>query len=249
MGHKTHPVGFRLGIVKDWHSHWFVSKARQYRELVLGDMKIRQIVRKEYELFNDAGIARIEISRSTQDLIVNIHSARPGILIGRDGERVKNLRGKLEGVSNNKIQLNILEIAQPELNAYLVAKNIADQLGRRVSHRRALRQAVQRAMQAGAKGIKIIVNGRINGSEIARSDKIMEGRVPLHTIGADIDYDYAEAATTFGRIGVKVWIYKGNVEPEPIPERVEEMETIELTVTQGEGEVELEFVESDNASA
>ena len=146
-------------------------------------------------------------------------------------------------------ELNILEIAQPELNAYLVAKNIADQLGRRVSHRRALRQAVQRAMQAGAKGIKIIVKGRINGSEIARSDKIMEGRVPLHTIGADIDYDYAEAATTFGRIGVKVWIYKGNVEPEPIPERVEEMETIELTVTQGEGEVELEFVESDNASA
>ena len=248
MGHKTHPIGFRLGINKDWQSHWFVSKGRQYRELVLGDMNIRQIVRKEYELFNDAGIARIEISRSTQDLIVNIHSARPGILIGRDGERVKNLRSKLEGVSKNKIQLNILEISQPELNAYLVAKNIADQLGRRVSHRRALRQAVQRAMQAGSQGIKIIIKGRINGSEIARSDKIMEGRVPLHTIGADIDYDFAEAATTFGRIGVKVWIYKGNVKPEPVPERIEEMETIELTVTQGEDELQTDLMENENAS-
>ena len=230
MGHKTHPVGFRLGIVKDWQTHWFVPRGKQYRELVLGDLEIRNAIRQGYQAFSDAGIARVEIDRGTQDIVINVHSARPGIIIGRDGERVKRLRSTLEGLSGKRIQLNILEIQQPELNAYLVARNIADQLERRVSHRRAMRQAVQRAMQGGAQGIKIIVKGRIMGAEIARREKVMEGRVPLHTLNAIIDYDIAEASTVMGRIGVKVWLYKGNITPEPVAEQAEEMKTIEVTV-------------------
>jgi len=244
VGHKTHPIGFRLGIIKDWQTHWFVPKGKQYRELVLADLSIRKAIHKEYESFYDAGIARIEIDRGTQDIVTNIHSARPGILIGRDGERVKKLRGKLEAISGKRIQLNILEIQQPELSAYLVARNIADQMERRVSFRRALRQAVQRSMQGGAQGIKIIVKGRITGSEIARTEKVMEGRVPLHTLGADIDYDYAEAATVFGRIGVKVWIYKGHIEPEPTPQQIEEMATIQVTLNAEEEPGETGQVES-----
>lgn len=230
MGHKTHPVGFRLGINKDWQAHWFAAKGRHYRDMVKGDLAIRQAIKSEYSAFSDAGIARVEIDRGTQDLVINVHSARPGILIGRDGERVKRLRGTLENISGKRIQLNILEIQQPELNAYLVAKNIADQLVRRVAHRRALRQSLQRTMQGGAQGIKIVIKGRIMGSEIARTERLMEGRVPLHTLGADIDYNYAEAPTVMGQIGVKVWIYKGNIAPEPLVEQIEEMETIELTV-------------------
>ena len=230
MGHKTHPVGFRLGIFKDWQTHWYAGTARDYRELVLGDLKIRSTINNEYRGFSNAGIARIEIDRGAQDIVVNVHSARPGILIGRDGERVKRLRGKLEDVATKRIQLNILEITQPELNAYLVARNIADQLQRRVSYRRAIRQSAQRAMQAGAKGIKVIVKGRITGSEIARREKLMEGRVPLHTLRADIDYDIAEARTMMGAIGVKVWIYKGEVQLPEREEALEEMETIELNI-------------------
>ena len=240
MGHKTHPIGFRLGIVKDWQTHWYAPKGKSYRELVLEDMRIRENINAEYKGFSNAGIARIEIDRGTQDIVVNVHSARPGILIGRDGERVKRLRSRLEGVTSKKrIQLNILEIPQPELNSYLVGRNIADQLERRVSYRRAMRQAVQRAMQAGAKGIKIIIKGRITGSEIARREKLMEGRVPLHTLRADIDYSIAEAHTTMGLIGVKVWIYNGDVLP-PRPEEVmDDLETIEVTIpTESEEETE-----------
>ena len=239
MGHKTHPIGFRLGIVKDWQTHWYAPKGKKYRELVLEDMGIRENITAEYKGFSNAGIARIEIDRGTQDIVVNVHSARPGILIGRDGERVKRLRSRLEGVTSKRIQLNILEISQPELNSYLVGRNIADQLERRVSYRRAMRQAVQRAMQAGAKGIKIIVKGRITGSEIARREKLMEGRVPLHTLRADIDFSIAEAHTTMGLIGVKVWIYNGDVAP-PQPEEVmDDLETIEVTISsESEGETE-----------
>jgi small subunit ribosomal protein S3 len=194
-------------------------------------MRIRGSINNEYKAFSSAGIARIEIDRGTQDIVINVHSARPGILIGRDGERVKRLRSRLEEVTSKKrIQLNILEISQPELNSYLVARNIADQLERRVSFRRAMRQAVQRAMQAGAKGIKIIVKGRITGSEIARREKLMEGRVPLHTLRADIDYSIAEAHTGMGLIGVKVWIYRGDVMPPPPEETLEDLETIEVTI-------------------
>jgi small subunit ribosomal protein S3 len=230
VGQKTHPIGFRLGIVKDWQTRWFAPRAQDYRVLVLEDLKIRSEINKEYSGFSNAGIARIEIDRGTQDIVVNVHSARPGILIGRDGERVKRMRSRLEAVTTKRIQLNVVEISKPELNAYLVARNIADQLQRRVSYRRAMRQSAQRAMQAGAKGIKIIVKGRITGAEIARREKLMEGRVPLHTLRADIDYNTSEAHTAMGSIGVKVWIYNGEVLPPPPAEVLEELETIEVTI-------------------
>lgn len=241
MGHKTHPIGFRLGINKDWQSHWFASKSKDYRMLALEDVSIRKRIREMYEDIGDAGISRVEIDRETQNVVINIHSARPGILIGRDGERVKQLRGQLEELTGKRIQLNILEMGKPELDARLVAGNIAEQLERRVSYRRAMRQAAQRAMQAGAKGIKIILSGRIMGAEIARKEKLMEGRVPLHTLRANVDFAVAEAATVMGRIGIKVWIYQGDILPQPSEERpeAETLPTIELTV-QGE--------ESRNAS-
>lgn len=229
MGHKVHPLGFRLGIIKDWKTHWYAGNARAYRTQVLEDLKLRQTVHSEYKSFSDAGIAKIVIDKGAQDSVINIHSARPGILIGRDGERVKNLRAKLEAITQRRVQLNIIEIEHPELDPYLVGRNIADQLERRVAYRRAMRQAGQRAMQAGAKGIKIIARGRLSGAEIARVEKLMLGQVPLHTLRADIDFAIAEAATTMGRIGIKVWVYHGDILPPP-PETTEEMDTIEVTV-------------------
>ena len=243
MGHKTHPLGFRLGIIKDWKTHWYANNASAYRKLVLEDIKLRQSINNEYKGFTDAGIARIEVDRGAQDTVINIHSARPGILIGRDGERVKNLRTRLEAITEHRIQLNILEIQQPELNPFLVGRNIADQLQRRVAYRRAIRQAAQRAMQAGAQGIKIIAKGRLSGSEIARQEKLLIGRVPLHTLRADIDYALSEAATTMGRIGIKVWIYRGQILP-PVPEAEEELETIEVRVEAG-AEDETEAIADD----
>ena len=232
MGHKTHPLGFRLGIIKDWKTHWYANNARGYRTLVNEDLRLRKCIHGEYQGFSDAGIARVEIDRGAQDSVINIHSARPGILIGRDGERVKQLRSKLEAITTRRVQLNIIEIEQPELDPYLVGRNIADQLQRRVAYRRAMRQAAQRAMQAGAEGIKIITKGRISGSEIARVEKLMLGRVPLHTLRADINYALAEAHTAMGQIGIKVWIYRGDILPPP-PESVEELETIEVRVEAG----------------
>ena len=240
MGHKTHPYGFRLGIIKDWKTHWYANNASSYRRLVLEDLRLRDSIRDEYKGFADAGISRDEIDRGAQDSVINIHSARPGILIGRDGERVKNLRTKLEAITQRRIQLNIIEVEQPEIDAYLVARNIGDQLERRVAYRRAMRQAGQRAMQGGAQGIKIIVKGRISGSEIARVEKFMLGRVPLHTLRADIEYSLAEAHTAMGRVGVKVWVYRGDILPPP-PEIVEELETIEVTVQAGEPDEEILF--------
>ena len=239
MGHKTHPYGFRLGIIKDWKAHWYAPNSSGYSTLVKEDLDLRDCVRNEYRAFSDAGIARVEIDRGAQDSVINIHSARPGILIGRDGERVKNLRAKLEAITRSRVQLNILEIEQPELNAYLVARNVADQLERRVAYRRAMRQAAQRAMQAGAEGIKIIVKGRISGSEIARTEKMMMGQVPLHTLRADIDYSLAEAHTIMGRVGVKVWVYTGEVMPTRADEAAE-LETIEVTVQAGDPDVDIE---------
>lgn len=223
MGHKTHPIGFRLGVIKEWHSRWFAGAGKQYSANVLEDWRIREVIRKQYA---EAGISRVEIERSAQDLTINVHTARPGIVIGRGGQRVEELRRVVEGAAGGKrVRLNVLEIRQPELDALLVARNVADQLERRVMFRRATRQAVMRSMQAGAKGIKVMVAGRLGGAEIARSEKVMDGRVPLHTLRADIDYGLAEASTTMGRIGVKVWIYRGDVldqaalaraaEPEP----------------------------------
>ena len=231
MGQKTHPIGFRLGIIKDWQTHWYAPKANSYRTLVLEDMEIRKTIHKKYEEFSDVGIPEIGIDRDAKDVIVNIHSARPGILIGRNGERVKELRQVLENKTSRKIQLNVIEVPQPELNAYLVGKNIAEQLERRVSYRRTMRQASQRAMQAGAKGIKIIVKGRIMGMEIARQEKLMVGQIPLHTLRADIDYGLAEANSQMGKLGIKVWIYKGEILPEPAKEPEEEIGTIEVTIS------------------
>jgi len=239
VGHKTHPIGFRLGVVKDWKSHWFAAKGKDYRILALEDLNIRRTIDTVYSGIGDSGISRVEIDRETHNVVINIHSARPGILIGRDGERVKHLRAELEGLTGKRIQLNILEVSQPELDARLVARNIAEQLERRVSYRRAIRQSAQRVMQAGAKGIKIILGGRIMGSEIARKEKLMEGRVPLHTLRADVDFAIGEAKTLTGRIGVKVWIYKGEILPEPaeVQEEEEILPPIEVTV-QGQQEEE-----------
>ena len=232
MGHKTHPYGFRLGIIKDWKTHWYANNARDYSKLLLEDIKLRESINGEYQGFSDAGIAKIEIDRGTQDTVINIHSARPGILIGREGERVKNLRSRLEAIAEHRIQLNIIEIEPPELNPYLVSRNIAEQLQRRVAYRRAIRQAAQRAMQAGAQCIKIIVKGRISGAEIARDEKLLMGQVPLHTLRADIDYAIAEAHSAMGRIGIKVWIYHGQILP-ILPEEDEELDTIEVRVESG----------------
>ena len=222
MGHKTHPIGFRVGVIKGWQSRWFGRDAADYAAQVQEDLLIRKAVTGQYV---DAGISRVEIERSAQDLTVNVHTARPGIVIGRGGQRVDELRKVIEKVAGGKrVRLNVMEIRQPEQDAYLVARNIADQLERRVAYRRAIRQSVARAMQAGLRGIKVLVSGRLGGAEIARREKAMDGRVPLHTLRADIDYGLAEAHTNIGRIGVKVWIYKGEV----LPERVEQTPAEEL---------------------
>lgn len=232
MGQKTHPIGFRLGISKGWQSRWFASKPEEYRDLVKQDVEVRDIILSRYP---DAGISKVEIERGN-DVIITIHTARPGIVIGRGGQRVEELRKDLEQKSARRARLNVQEIRQPELDAYLVGRNIAEQLERRVAFRRAIRQTVLRTMQAGALGIKVLISGRLGGADIARREKAMEGRVPLHTLRADIDYAIAEAATEFGRIGVKVWIYKGDIVPEPRQTPQEEptsadIAPIEVTVT------------------
>ncbi|MDP6454562.1 MAG: 30S ribosomal protein S3, partial [SAR202 cluster bacterium] len=229
MAQKTHPIGFRLGIVKDWHARWFAHKQADYRALVLEDLKIRNQISTNYP---EAGISKVDIERGSSDVIITIHTARPGIVIGRGGQRVEQLRKELEGLTDRRARLNVQEIRQPELDAYLVGRNIADQLERRIAFRRAIRQSVTRTMQAGAQGIKVICGGRLGGADIARTEKVLEGRVPLHTLRADIDYGLAEAATEFGRIGVRVWIYKGDILPEapPEPEVEEEISPIEVTL-------------------
>ena len=237
MGHKTHPFGFRLGIIKDWKTHWYANNGGQYRGGVERDLTLRRAVQAEYAGFSDAGIARIEIDRTAQETIINIHSARPGILIGRDGDRVKGLRARLETMTPGQLRLNIIEIEQPELDPYLVGKSIADQLSRRVAYRRAMRQAALRTMQAGADGIKIITKGRISGAEIARTEKLMMGQVPLHTLRADIDYSLAEAHTSMGRIGIKVWIYKGQIMPARAEEDAE-LDNVEFRVTRQDAEAD-----------
>jgi len=229
VAQKTHPIGFRLGIVKDWHARWFASKQADYRKLVLEDLKIRNKISENYP---EAGISKVDIERGSSDVIITIHTARPGIVIGRGGQRVEQLRKELEGLTDRRARLNVQEIRQPELDAYLVGRNIADQLERRIAFRRAIRQSVTRTMQAGAQGIKVICGGRLGGADIARTEKVLEGRVPLHTLRADIDYGLAEAATEFGRIGVRVWIYKGDILPDlPLePEAEEEIPAIEVTL-------------------
>ena len=210
MGHKVHPVGFRLGVIKGWQSRWFAEK--NYKELLAEDLRLRQTVRKDLA---SAGVSRVEIERpASRQISVTIHTAKPGIVIGKSGQKVEDLRQQLEHQTQKKVRLNIVEIRQPETDAYLVARSIAEQLEKRISFRRAMKQAVQKAMRSGAKGIKVVVGGRLGGAEIARTEKEVEGKVPLQTLRADIDFDYAEAHTTFGLIGIKVWIYRGDVLPD-----------------------------------
>jgi small subunit ribosomal protein S3 len=227
MGHKTHPVGFRLGIIKDWQGRWFAGKGNDYRRILLEDIRIRKTLQEKY---TDAGVGRIEIERNAQEVEVTIWTSRPGIVIGRQGQRVEETRKALQAVAESKIRLSVQEIRTPELDAALVARNVAEQLERRVAHRRAILQASSRTMQAGAEGVKIIVKGRLGGAEIARREKVMIGRVPLHTIRADVDFAISEAHTMMGRIGVKAWIYKGNIIPDREKLDIEEIPSIEVNV-------------------
>ncbi|HEV3365178.1 MAG TPA: 30S ribosomal protein S3 [Acidimicrobiia bacterium] len=210
MGQKVNPYGFRLGVTTDWKSRWFADR-KQYTDYVIEDWKIRNYLMTQLP---HAAISRIEVERTRDRLRVDVHTARPGIVIGRRGAEADRLRGDLAKLTSNvKIQLNIQEIRQPELDAALIAQGVADQLAGRVSFRRAMKRAVQTAQKAGAQGIRVQCSGRLGGSEMARSEWYREGRVPLHTLRSDIDYGFREARTTFGRIGVKVWIYKGDILP------------------------------------
>ncbi len=220
MGQKVHPTGFRLGYIKDWQSKWYADRA--YADLLLEDAKIRDHIRGR---FRDAGIPRIEIERGANQVTVTIYTAKPGIVIGKGGQKVDELRARLELETGKRVRLNIQEIRLPELEAQLVARSVADQLIRRVAYRRAMKQAVARTMQRGAGGIKITCGGRLGGSEMSRRDTERDGRVPLQTLRADIDYGFAEAHTAFGCIGVKCWIYKGDILPE---RRLPEGETVAL---------------------
>ena len=211
MGQKTHPIGFRLGGVIDWQSQWFANKGKDYAKLTNEDREIRDVIVKE--LGDNAAISKIEIERNNQEISITVFTARPGIIIGRGGTRVEELKNFLEKFTNTEIRLNINEIRVPELVAKLVGESIAEQLERRVAFRRAVNTAIQRTMQVGAKGIKVVISGRLSGADIARTEKYHQGRVPLHTVRADIDYEISEAKTTYGVIGIKVWIYKGDIIP------------------------------------
>lgn len=210
MGRKVHPYGFRLGVIRDWKAHWY-AEGDEYADLLHEDLMIRQFIQDE---MGRAGISRVEIERFPNQVSVTIWTARPGIVIGRKGSTVKQLRSDLKEMTDKKISIDVQEVEQPELDAKLVAENIVSQLERRVSHNRAMHRAIQAAMRAGAQGIKVMCKGRLFGAEMARTAWMREGRVPLQTLRADIDYAQEEAHTTYGRLGIKVWIYKGEVLPE-----------------------------------
>jgi len=206
LGQKTHPIGFRLGVIKTWNSKWFADK--NFADLIFEDLMIKKYITKRLE---NAGLAKVEILRAPKKVTVDIHTSRPGIVIGRKGSEVDKLREELQMLTKKDISLNIIEVKKPELNARLVADSIAHQLEGRIAYRRAMKRAMMTTMKMGADGIKIVCGGRLNGAEIARSEKYMQGRVPLHTLRADIDYATATAHTTYGTIGVKVWICRGMV--------------------------------------
>jgi small subunit ribosomal protein S3 len=208
LGQKVNPNGLRIGIIRDWDSKWFAAK--NYADLLHEDLKVRDFIKNRLK---DAAVSRVEIERAANRLNVNIHTAKPGMVIGKGGAEVDALRESLNRITGKRVHININEIKSAELDATLVAENIAQQLERRIAFRRAMKQAIQRTMRAGALGIKVTVSGRLGGAEIARSEGYSEGTVPLHTLRADIDYGTAEAHTTYGRIGVKVWIYRGEILP------------------------------------
>jgi len=227
MGQKVNPNGFRLGITTEWKSRWYSD--RDYQDYLIGDWKIRDYLMGQLER---AAVSRVEIERTRDRIRVDVHTARPGIVIGRRGAEADRLRGALDKLTGKRVQLNIQEIKQPELDAALIAQGIADQLAGRVSFRRAMKRAVQTVQKAGALGIRVQCAGRLGGSEMARREFYREGRVPLHTLRADIDYGFREARTTFGRIGVKVWIYKGDILPYKVS--TEEKITREAAMAVGE---------------
>jgi len=206
LGQKTNPVGFRLGIIKTWDSNWFDEK--NFAEKLQEDLKLRKYIRNRMK---NAGISKIQIDRTPKRITVTIYTAKPGIVIGRKGMEVDKLKEELQRVTGKDVQLNVNEIKRPELDAYLVAENIAHQLEAKISYRRAMKKAIMAAMRMGAEGIKVICSGRLGGAEMARTEQYKDGRIPLHTLRADIDYSQATAITTYGCIGVKVWICKGEV--------------------------------------
>lgn len=207
MGQKVNPHGLRVGIIKDWSSKWYSGK-RDFSSLLIEDKKVRKYVKDK---FYTSGVSKVEIERAANRVKVTIYTAKPGMVIGKGGAGVDDLKKELEVMTGKNVFINIIEIKVPELDAQLVAENIASQLEKRVSFRRAMKQSIQRTMRAGAKGIKTMVSGRLGGAEIARSERYSEGTIPLQTLRADIDYGFAEADTTYGNIGVKVWIYKGEI--------------------------------------
>jgi small subunit ribosomal protein S3 len=207
LGRKVHPVGFRLKIIRDWDARWF-AEGEQYADLLHEDLAVRKLVKKHG---GNAAISRVEIERFPNQVQVTIWTAKPGVVIGRKGASVKELRREMEELTGKKVRVEVEEIEKPDLDAYLVAENIASQLERRISHGRAMKRAIGQAMRQGAEGIKIMCSGRLSGAEMARREWQMDGRVPRNTLRADIDYGLAEALTGFGRIGVKVWVYKGEV--------------------------------------
>jgi len=210
LGRKVHPYGFRLGVIRDWKSRWYAD-GQDYADLLHEDIKVRNLIHGE---LGRAGISRVEIERSLNQISVTIWTARPGVVIGRKGASVKDLRGRLQHMTGKHVSVDVQEIEQPELDAKLVAENVASQLERRISHGRAMKRALQASMRAGAHGIKVMCKGRLHGAEMARTQWMREGRVPLQTLRADIGYAQTEAHTTYGRIGVKVWIYMGEILPE-----------------------------------
>ena len=207
MGQKVNPVGFRLGINRTWDSMWYAKKG-DYGKYLIEDYKIRQHIKKNIK---NAGVSEVIIERSTKKCVVSIHTSRPGFVIGKKGSDIEKIKKNLSKISKTEISLNIKEVKKPELNAFLVAENIAQQLVKRISYRRAMKRAMQSALRLGAKGIKVSVSGRLGGNEIARTEWLRDGSIPSHTLRADIDYAEAEALTTYGIIGIKVWIYKGEV--------------------------------------
>ncbi|OIJ15456.1 30S ribosomal protein S3 [Anaerobacillus arseniciselenatis] len=208
MGQKVNPIGLRVGVIRDWESKWYAEK--DYADLLHEDIKIREYIEKRLK---DASVSKIEIERAANRVNVTVHTAKPGMVIGKGGSEVEALRKALNQLTNKRVHINIFEIKQADMDAKLVAENIARQLENRISFRRAMKQAIQRTMRAGAKGIKTEVSGRLGGADIARSEHYNEGTVPLHTLRADIDYGTAEADTTYGKLGIKIWIYRGEVLP------------------------------------
>ena len=212
MGQKVHPTGFRLGVVKKHNANWY-AKGKTYKENLIEDLKVRDFLKNKLRF---SSVSKVEIDRSAQNFTVSIHTSRPGIIIGKKGEEIENIKKSIEKIVNRPAQVQIKEVRKPDLDATILAEGIAQQLERRVQFRRAMKRAVQSALRQGAKGVRTEVSGRLGGAEIARTEWYREGRVPLHTLRADVDYGTAEAATTYGIIGVKVWVYRGEIMEDPL---------------------------------